>query len=160
MGRYDQNCKKIIIILITLTFIGKRKNNLFIKEVRKKLVQTQKKEDSIKIKEPFDKEAYKIKVDKEKLEEIKDLIDKKIEEYNYGENKYDYSKKIYDEKEQMIHNNIINKYEYRKYRQKVNNKVTTLPSIFIKASKFNISKEDNDKLTTKKTNKIKIKSNN
>ena len=111
-----------------------------------------------KIKEPFDKEAYKIKVDKEKLEEIKDLIDKKIEEYNYGENKYDYSKKIYDEKEQMIHNNIINKYEYRKYRQKVNNKVTTLPSIFIKASKFIMSKDDKDKLTIKKTNKSSTQS--
>ena len=111
-----------------------------------------------KIKEPFDKEAYKNKVDKEKLEEIKDLIDKKIDEYNYGENKIDYNKKIYDEKEQMMHNNIINKYEYRKYRQKVNNKVTTLPSIFIKASKFIMSKEDNDKLTTKKTNKSSTQS--
>lgn len=35
----------------------------------------------------------------------------------------------------MIYNNIINKYEYQRYRQKVNNKITTLPNIFIEPTK-------------------------
>ena len=104
------------------------------------------------IKEPFDQEAYKKKVDKEKFEEINDLIDKKIEEYNDNVNKNDYGGKIYEEKKQMIHSNIINKHEYQKYRQKVNNKIATLPSIFIKASKMIISKEDNKNKASKNSN--------
>ena len=53
----------------------------------------------------------------------------------------------------MIHNNIINGYEYRKYRQKVNNKVTTLPNIFIQGGQMIMDKnkkEDKDKSKNKK----------
>ena len=104
------------------------------------------------IKEPFDAEAYKKKVDKEKLEEIKNLIDKKIEDYNDNVSKMGYGGKIYEEKRQMIHGNIINKYEYQKYRQKVNNKITTLPNIFIKASKMIISNRNKKNGASKKSN--------
>ena len=104
------------------------------------------------IKEPFDAEAYKKKVDKEKLEEIKNLIDKKIEDYNDNVSKMGYGGQIYEEKRQMIHGNIINKYEYQKYRQKVNNKITTLPNIFIKASKMIISNRNKKNGASKKSN--------
>ena len=95
-----------------------------------------------KVNEPFDIEKYKKKVEKEKLEEIDKLIDKKLGDYNDNVKKLGYDKHIWDEKQQMMHNNIINKYEYRKYREKVNNKITTLPNIFIKASKLMIDKTD------------------
>ena len=95
-----------------------------------------------KVNEPFDIEKYKKKVEKEKLEEIDKLIDKKLGDYNDNVKKLGYDKHIWDEKQQMMHNNIINKYEYRKYREKVNNKITTLPNIFIKASKLMMDKTD------------------
>ena len=63
-------------------------------------------------------------------------------DYNDNVKKLGYDKHIWDEKQQMMHNNIINKYEYRKYREKVNNKITTLPNIFIKASKLMMDKTD------------------
>ena len=95
-----------------------------------------------KVNEPFDIEKYKKKVEKEKLEEIDKLIDKKLGDYNDNVKKLGYDKHIWDEKQQMMHNNIINKYEYRKYREKVNNKITTLPNIFIKANKLMMDKTD------------------
>ena len=104
-----------------------------------------------KIREPFDPVDYKKKVDKEKLDEIKGLIDKKLEDNNDNEDKFGHESKIYGEKKQMMHGNIINKYEYQKYRQKVNNKIITLPNIFIRASKFIISKEDSNKVSMKKS---------
>ena len=102
------------------------------------------------INEPFDVEEYKKKLEKEKLDEINNLIDEKLENYNYDYKKLEYGQNIYDEKMQMIHNNIINGYEYRKYRQKVNNKVTTLPNIFIKGGQMIMDKSKKEKIKKSK----------
>ena len=44
----------------------------------------------------------------------------------------------------MIHNNVINGYQYRKYRAKTNNKIAKLPNIFIKGGQMVMGK-DKDK---------------
>ena len=109
-----------------------------------------------KKKEPFDANQYKKKIDNERLEEINNLISKKLEEYDDDLDKYNYYYKIYKENQQMINNNIINKYEYQKYMQKRNNKIITLPNIYIKPSQ-NLNSNQNEERTNNKKRKIEKK---
>ena len=64
------------------------------------------------------------KINKEKENEIN--------EYNYYMDKAIYAKKINDERKQMTDNNLINKYEYRKYRDRLNNQIISLPKIYLR----------------------------
>ena len=82
-----------------------------------------------------------------------------METYNNNYKKLEYGQNIYDEKMQMIHNNIINGYEYRKYRQKVNNKVATLSNIFIQGGQMVMNKDKIEDLNKNKSKKEESKKN-
>ena len=97
--------------------------------------------------ETFDPVAYQKKVDNEKQVEINDIINKKIDEYNIYRDKVMYNKKINSEKKQMINDNLINKFEYQKYREKLNSQITSLPNIFIRGAN-NITKNRQEKKNT------------
>ena len=85
--------------------------------------------------EVFNPIQYQRKVDNEKQEEINDLINKKLDEYYNNLDQDIYSKRIKNERSQMIHNNAIHKFQYKKYRAKLNSQVVTLPNIYIQPTK-------------------------
>ena len=85
--------------------------------------------------EVFDNVQYQKKVDREKQEEINDLINKKIDEYNNNLDQNVYIKRVQDERDQMIHHNAIHTFQYKKYRAKLNSQVVTLPNIYIQPTK-------------------------
>ena len=89
-----------------------------------------------KTNETFDPIKYQKKVDAEKQLELNEVIDKKIDEYNNNMDKIIYERKINNERQRMIHDNIINKYQYRQYRNKLNNQVFSLPNIYIEPTKI------------------------
>ena len=103
----------------------------------------------------FDTVNYQKKVNKEKENEINDIINKKINDYNYYMDKVIYAKKINDEKKQMLDNNLINKYEYRKYRDRLNNQIISLPNIYLKPT-YNMTSNRQKTIESKKdTNSVK-----
>ena len=85
--------------------------------------------------ETFNSVEYQKKIDNEKQAEINEIINKKIDEYNYNRDKTSFANKIYNERRQMMNDNIINRYEYQKYRDKLNNQIMSLPNIYIQATK-------------------------
>ena len=103
----------------------------------------------------FDTVNYQKKVNKEKENEINDIINKKINDYNYYMDRAIYAKKINDERKQMIDNNLINKYEYRKYRDRLNNQIISLPNIYLKPT-YNMTSNRQKTIESKKdTNSVK-----
>ena len=108
--------------------------------------------------EIFDPIQYQKKVDNERFDEINDVINKKIEDYNNNMDKVIYNRKINNEKKQMIYNNIINKYEYKKYKGKLNNQIMSLPNIYIEPTK-NMKTRQQKKNKDKKDSQKETESN-
>ena len=105
--------------------------------------------------ESFDSVNYQKKIDKEKENEINDIINKKINDYNYYMDRAIYAKKINDERKQMLDNNLINKHEYRRYRERLNNQVVSLPNIYLRPT-YNMTSNRQKTIESKKeTNSVK-----
>ena len=105
--------------------------------------------------ESFDSVNYQKKINKEKEDEINYIINKKINDYNTYMDKVIYAKKINDEKKQMLDNNLINKYEYRRYRDRLNNQIISLPNIYLRPT-YNMTSNRQKTIESKKeTNSVK-----
>ena len=106
-----------------------------------------------KTNESFDSVKYQKKVDNEKQAEINDIINKKINDYNDYIDKMLYNKKIIDEKKQMLNNNIINRYEYLKYKDRLNNQIISMPNIYIKPTHFEEQTRQQKTISVKESEK-------
>jgi len=104
--------------------------------------------------ESFDSEKYQKKVDNEKQNEINNIINRKIDDYNNYMDRVIYAKKVNDERMQMQNINLVNKYEYKKYRHRLNNQIISLPNIFIKPT-YNMTDKRQKTIEPKETKSIK-----
>ena len=104
--------------------------------------------------ESFDSEQYQKKVDNEKQNEINNIINKKIDDYNNYMDRVIYARKINNEKMQMDNSHLVNKYEYQKYRHRLNNQIISLPNIFIKPT-YNMTDKRQKTIEPKEIKSIK-----